>query len=425
MPAFAVIGGQWGDEGKGKIIDFLCEKADIVARYSGGNNAGHTVINQHGTYKLHLVPSGIAWPHTTNIIGNGVVVDPSVLIKEIEENKLNPGRLIVSDKAHIIMPYHILLDNLEEKSRGKNSIGTTGRGIGPAYVDKVSRQGIRIGEIKDLEILSGKIKSILKNKNQIITKIYSSDALILDEILESVYVWKNKLEEYIKPIEKIINDSIKNDKNIIVEVAQGSLLDLDHGTYPYVTSSNSTIGGTISGLGLIPKNYKGIAGIYKAYCTRVGEGPFPTEILGKKGDEIRNKAGEFGVTTGRARRIGWFDGVAGKYTAKINGFDALILTRLDTLDNWEKINICTEYEIDGERTTEYPSNVEDLKKVKPIYTTIDGWTESTKSIKNFSKLNSKAQNYINMIEEVIGVEAKIVSTGPDREETLHIKEFIT
>ncbi|MFL2664729.1 MAG: adenylosuccinate synthase [Dehalococcoidia bacterium] len=425
MPAFAVIGGQWGDEGKGKIIDFLCEKADIVARYSGGNNAGHTVINEHGTFKLHLVPSGIVWPHTTNIIGNGVVIDPNVLIKEIEENKLNPNRLIVSDKSHLIMPYHIILDKLEEKDRGENSIGTTGRGIGPTYVDKVSRNGIRIGELKNIEILSEKIKIILESKNQIITKIYNSMQLSFDEVMESIYLWKNKLEDYIKPIEKIIIESIKNEKNIIVEGAQGSLLDLDHGTYPYVTSSNSTIGGTLTGLGLIPKNYEGIAGIYKAYCTRVGEGPFPTEILGKLGDEIRNKAGEFGVTTGRARRIGWFDGVAGKYTAKINGFDALILTRLDTLDNWEKINICTEYEIDGERTSEFPSNLEDLKRVKPIYTTLEGWTESTRSVTDFSKLNYNAQKYINMIQEIVEVQAKIVSTGPGRNETLHIKEFIT
>ena len=425
MPAFAVIGGQWGDEGKGKIIDFLCEKADIVARYSGGNNAGHTVINEHGTFKLHLVPSGIVWPHTTNIIGNGVVIDPNVLIKEIEENKLNPNRLIVSDKSHLIMPYHVILDKLEEKSRGKNSIGTTGRGIGPTYVDKVSRQGIRIGELKNLETLSKKIKIILENKNQIITKIYNSNELSFDEVMENIYLWKTKLEEYIKPIEKILIESIKNNKNIIVEGAQGSLLDLDHGTYPYVTSSNSTIGGTLTGLGLIPKNYEGIAGIYKAYCTRVGEGPFPTEILGKLGDDIRNKAGEFGVTTGRARRIGWFDGVAGKYTAKINGFDALILTRLDTLDNWEEINICTEYEIDGERTSEFPSDFEELKRAKPIYTTLEGWTKSTRSITDFSKLNYNAQKYINMIEEVVGVQAKIISTGPGRKETLNIKEFIT
>ena len=347
------------------------------------------------------------------------------MIKEIEENKLNPNRLIVSDKSHLIMPYHIILDKLEEKDRGENSIGTTGRGIGPTYVDKVSRNGIRIGELKNIEILSEKIKIILESKNQIITKIYNSMQLSFDEVMESIYLWKNKLEDYIKPIEKIIIESIKNEKNIIVEGAQGSLLDLDHGTYPYVTSSNSTIGGTLTGLGLIPKNYEGIAGIYKAYCTRVGEGPFPTEILGKLGDEIRNKAGEFGVTTGRARRIGWFDGVAGKYTAKINGFDALILTRLDTLDNWEKINICTEYEIDGERTSEFPSNLEDLKRVKPIYTTLEGWTESTRSVTDFSKLNYNAQKYINMIQEIVEVQAKIVSTGPGRNETLHIKEFIT
>ena len=281
MPAYAVIGAQWGDEGKGKIIDVLAENAAIIARYSGGNNAGHTVMNDAGTFKLHLVPSGICWPHAMNVIGNGVVVDPDVLLKEIRENKLDPEHLAVSDRAHLIMPWHITLDKLEEERRGSTAIGTTGRGVGPAYVDKVSRQGLRVGELLDAEDLALRLPEIVNFKNEIITKVYRGTPIDIDTVLQKTNKWISELAPYIRPVENLIADALDSNHNVIVEGAQGALLDLDHGTYPYVTSSNPTVGGTLTGLGMGPKSYGGVAGVYKAYCTRVGAGPFPTEIEGE------------------------------------------------------------------------------------------------------------------------------------------------
>ena len=424
MPAYAVIGAQWGDEGKGKIIDFLAEKAAIIARYSGGNNAGHTVINDAGTFKLHLVPSGICWPHTMNVIGNGVVVDPEVLLKEIGENNLDPSRLAVSDRAHLIMPYHVGLDQLEEAKRGDAAIGTTGRGVGPAYVDKVARQGLRVGELLDPEELALRLPEIVAFKNEIITKIYGGNPVDIEDIIALTKKWANELAEYIRPVENLVADAIDNGENVIVEGAQGALLDLDHGTYPYVTSSNPTVGGTLTGLGMGPRSYGGVAGVFKAYCTRVGAGPFPTEIHGEEGDRIREMAGEFGVTTGRARRIGWFDGVAAKYSARVNGFDGLIVTRLDTLDGWDEIKICVAYELDGKRTDQFPIDAARLERAKPIYESVPGWTESTRSITKPSQINDGAQAYLNKLEEVVGVPVKIVSTGPHRDETLVIEDLI-
>ncbi|MDA0597528.1 MAG: adenylosuccinate synthase [Chloroflexi bacterium] len=424
MPAYAVIGAQWGDEGKGKIIDFLAEKAAIIARYSGGNNAGHTVINDAGTFKLHLVPSGICWPHTMNVIGNGVVVDPEVLLKEIGENNLDPSRLAVSDRAHLIMPYHVVLDRLEEAKRGDAAIGTTGRGVGPAYVDKVARQGLRVGELLDPEELALRLPEIVAFKNEIITKIYGGNPVDIEDIIALTKKWATELAEYIRPVENLVADALDNGENVIVEGAQGALLDLDHGTYPYVTSSNPTVGGTLTGLGMGPRSYGGVAGVFKAYCTRVGAGPFPTEIHGAEGDRIREMAGEFGVTTGRARRIGWFDGVAAKYSARVNGFDGLIVTRLDTLDGWDEIKICVAYELDGKRTDQFPIDAARLERAKPIYESVPGWTESTRSITKPSQINDGAKAYLNKLEEVIGVPIKIVSTGPHRDETLVIEDLI-
>lgn len=424
MPAYAVIGAQWGDEGKGKIIDFLAENAAVVARYSGGNNAGHTVMNDAGTFKLHLVPSGICWPHTMNVIGNGVVVDPDVLLKEISENGLTPQHLAVSDRAHLIMPYHIALDRLEEERRGNAAIGTTGRGVGPAYIDKVARQGLRVGELLNPEDLALRLPEMVAFKNEIITKIYGGDPIDLDSVFALANKWAAELAAYILPVENIVADALDSGGNVIVEGAQGSLLDLDHGTYPYVTSSNSTVGGTLTGLGMGPSSYGGVAGVYKAYCTRVGAGPFPTELLGEEGDRIREQAGEYGVTTGRARRIGWFDGVAGKYSARVNGFDAMIITRLDILDGWDELRVCVAYEIDGVRTEQFPVDTVMLDRAKPIYETIAGWSESTRSITERSQLNAGARAYIEKLEEVVGVPAKIISTGPRREETLVLEDFI-
>ncbi|HIF71711.1 MAG TPA: adenylosuccinate synthase [Dehalococcoidia bacterium] len=424
MPAYAVIGAQWGDEGKGKIIDFLAENAAIIARYSGGNNAGHTVINDAGTFKLHLVPSGICWPHTMNVIGNGVVVDPDILLKEINENNLDPSRLAVSDRAHLIMPYHITLDNLEEERRGDAKLGTTGRGVGPAYVDKVSRQGLRVGELLDPEDLALRLPDIIAFKNEIITKIYGGKPIELEEVFEKTKLWATELAPYIQPVENQIAEALENDGKVIVEGAQGALLDLDHGTYPFVTSSNPTVGGTLTGLGMGPRSYGGVGGVFKAYCTRVGAGPFPTEIHGAEGDAIREQAGEFGVTTGRARRIGWFDAVAGRYSARVNGFDAMIITKLDILDGWDEIKVCVAYEIDGVRTEQFPVDAAMLDRAKPIYEIHPGWTESTRSITEESQLNDGARAYIRRLEELVGVKTKILSTGPRREETLVLEDFL-
>ena len=425
MPAYAVIGAQWGDEGKGKIIDFLAENAAIIARYSGGNNAGHTVINDAGTFKLHLVPSGICWPHTMNVIGNGVVVDPDVLIKEINENNLDPTRLAVSDRAHLIMPYHVVLDRLEEERRGSAALGTTGRGVGPAYVDKVAREGLRVGELLDPEDLALRLPEIVAFKNEIITKIYGGDPIDLDEVFALANKWASELAPYIRPVENLIADVLESDGKVIVEGAQGALLDLDHGTYPYVTSSNPTVGGTLTGLGMGPRAYGGVAGVYKAYCTRVGTGPFPTELHGEEGDRIREQAGdEVGVTTGRARRIGWFDGVAGRYSARVNGFDAMIITKLDILDGWDEIKVCVAYEIDGVRTEQFPIDAAALQRAKPIYESVPGWTESTRAITESDQLNDGARGYIKRLEELVGVPTKILSTGPRREETLVLEDFL-
>jgi adenylosuccinate synthase len=425
MPAYAVIGAQWGDEGKGKIIDFLAENAAIIARYSGGNNAGHTVINDAGTFKLHLVPSGICWPHAMNVIGNGVVVDPDVLLKEINENNLDPSRLAVSDRAHLIMPYHVALDQLEEARRGDAKLGTTGRGVGPAYVDKVARMGLRVGELLDPEDLAFRLPEIVAFKNEIITKIYGGEPIDLESVFKKASMWATELAPYIRPVENLIDEALESDGNVIVEGAQGALLDLDHGTYPFVTSSNPTVGGTLTGLGMGPRAYGGVAGVYKAYCTRVGTGPFPTELHGEEGERIRQQAGdEVGVTTGRARRIGWFDGVAGRYSARVNGFDAMIITKLDILDGWDEIKVCVAYEIDGVRTEQFPIDAVTLDRAKPIYETIPGWTESTRAITRADQLNDGARAYIKKLEELVGVPTKILSTGPRREETLVLEDFL-
>ncbi|MCH7906216.1 MAG: adenylosuccinate synthase [Chloroflexi bacterium] len=424
MPAYAVIGGQWGDEGKGKIIDYLARDASVVARYSGGNNAGHTVINDAGTFKLHLVPSGICWPHITNIIGNGVVIDPDVLLGEIRELNLDPDRLVVSDRAHLIMPYHIKLDLLEEERRGSAAIGTTGRGVGPAYLDKVNRSGLRAGELLDPENLALRLPDIVKFKNEVLTKIYGADPVDVDDIFEAAGRWASDLAPYIKPAEYFVADALESGQNIILEGAQGALLDLDHGSYPYVTSSNPTVGGALSGLGIGPRAFGGVAGVFKAYTTRVGAGPFPTELDDEIGEKIRTIGKEFGTTTGRPRRCGWFDGVAGRYSAKVNGFDALIITKLDILDGFDTVKVCVAYEIDGKRTENFPIDSALLSRSKPIYEELPGWSGSTAGITRPEDVPANAMSYIRFIEDLLGVKASIISSGPRREETVVLDDII-
>ena len=427
MPAFAIIGGQWGDEGKGKVIDYLARDASMVARYSGGNNAGHTVINDQGTFKFHLVPSGICWPHTTNIVGNGVVVDPDVILEEIaglEASGLDTSRLAISDRAHILMPYHRLLDQLEEQRRGRNAIGTTGRGVGPAYVDKISRIGLRIGELLNLEDLDSRLPDIVAAKNEVITKIHGADPIPLDEIFAKVRNWGPRLAKHIRPVELEVAEALDAGENLILEGAQGALLDIDHGTYPFVTSSNSTVGGALSGLGIGPRSFGAVVGVFKAYTTRVGSGPFPTELEDETGERMRTVGKEFGVTTGRPRRCGWFDGVAGRYSVKVNGFDSMVITKLDILDGFETVKVCVAYELDGKRTETFPVDTAKIARSKPVYEEFPGWSGSTAGVTERDQIPQNAARYIRFLEELLGIPVSIISSGPRREETVLLHRII-
>jgi len=421
MPGLLVLGGSWGDEGKGKIIDYLAAEADVVARFSGGNNAGHTVINDKGEFKLHLLPSGIFWPQTSCVIGNGAVIDPEVLISEINElasQGIDVSRLTVSDRAHLIMPYHIVLDNLEEVARGAGSIGTTGRGVGPAYVDKTSRLGIRANDLLNLDLLRPRLESVLSMKNQIIEKIYGADPLLLEDIWAQCEKWNRVLAPYIGNAGDIIRQAFYENKTVLLEGAQGALLDLDHGTYPYVTSSNPTVGGAVTGLGLSPKSISSVLGVFKAYTTRVGAGPFPTELLDSVGEEIRVRAWEYGSTTGRPRRCGWFDGIAARYSAELNDYTSIILTRLDILDGFEIVKVCVGYRVDGKVVERFPTDIEVLARCEPIYEEISGWQEPTAGATDMNQIPKEAQHYIKRLEKIVGKSVSIVSTGPSREQTL-------
>ena len=420
MAIVTIIGGQWGDEGKGKIIDHLAKNADLVARYSGGNNAGHTIENDYGKFALHLVPCGVGWEGTINLIGSGTVIDPDVLIDELElisKNSL-PGEIFISEKAHMIMPYHIKLDQAEENDRGSEAVGTTGRGIGPAYSDKISRNGIRIGDLKDIDLLQKKISKNLNFKNKILREIYETEEISKKEIFEKIDNWQNKLSKYIANTEQIIHRNIEEKKFILLEGAQGALLDIDHGTYPYVTSSNSISGGSLTGLGIGAKEIDKVMGVFKAFTTRVGEGPFPTEIFGENAEKIREIAGEFGATTGRPRRIGWFDAVAAKYSTKINGLDSIVITKLDILDHFEKIKVCTAYEYKGEKLDFFPTDPEILSNIKPIYEEFEGWDESTYNLDSYEKINEIAKLFISKLENILDVPIDVISTGPSRNATI-------
>jgi adenylosuccinate synthase len=429
MPAYAVIGGQWGDEGKGKVIDYLAGNVDGVVRYAGGNNAGHTVVNDKGTFQLHLVPSGICWPDVYGIIGNGVVVDPDVLVSELTEigaRGIDTSKLFISERAHVIMPYHIVLDRLEEEARGEGAIGTTGRGIGPAYMDKTGRMGIRVGDLLDWDALVPMVERLLKHKNALITKIYGGEALELDDVLAKCRLWADQMAPYAKATEQLVQDLLAQGKKVLLEGAQGTLLDIDHGSYPYVTSSSPSIGGACTGLGLNPQAIKGVLGVFKAYSTRVGGGPMPSEIRDEEeAEEIRQKAQEFGVTTGRARRIGWFDGVAAKYSQLVNGFTGIVLTRLDILDDFDSVKVCVGYEVNGERVDRFPANTGLLARCEPIYEELPGWDKPTASATQLSQLPENALAYVKRIEELVGCKVQIISTGPRREETIQVEPVFT
>ena len=428
MPAYAVIGGQWGDEGKGKVIDYLAGDVDSVVRYAGGNNAGHTVVNDKGTFQLHLVPSGICWPNVYGIIGNGVVVDPDVLVGELTEiaaRGIDTSKLFISERAHVIMPYHVVLDRLEEEARGDAAIGTTGRGIGPAYMDKTGRMGIRVGDLLDWDTLEPLVAQNLKQKNALITKIYGSEPLALDDVLAKCRIWADQMTPYAKATEQLVQDLLAQNKKVLLEGAQGTLLDIDHGSYPYVTSSSPSIGGACTGLGLNPQAIKGVLGVFKAYSTRVGSGPMPSEIKGEEAEEIREKAQEFGVTTGRARRIGWFDSIAARYSQLVNGFTGLVLTRLDILDEFDSVKVCVGYEVDGKRVDRFPANTGLLARCEPIYEELPGWDQPTASATELSQLPENALAYVKRIEELVGCRVQIISTGPRREETIQVEPVFT
>ena len=428
MPAYAVLGAQWGDEGKGKIIDYLSRRADIVARFSGGNNAGHTVINDLGDFSLHLVPCGVFSDGVMNVIGNGVVVDPDVLIEEMEALKQGgvdiSSSLMISERAHLIMPYHVILDTLAEKGRGTQAIGTTGKGIGPAYSDKTSRTGIRAADILDLEALKVRLNAVLPFTNAILEKIYEVEPVSLNSILEKSEYWQKRLASFIKPVGRYVNDTLDGGGTVVLEGAQGILLDLDHGTYPFVTSSSPTIGGASTGLAIQPKQITNVLGIFKAYNTRVGSGPFPTELFDEIGEGIRTVAKEFGTTTGRARRIGWFDGVLARYSNRINGYTSAVITRLDVLDHLDSINICVGYRLDGEILDEPPGGVAALERCTPVYETLEGWDLPTAGISDISKLPTKAREYVDRLEGLIGCPVDIISTGPHRDNTIMVRDIL-
>ena len=427
MPVYAVLGAQWGDEGKGKIVDFLARDADIVARFSGGNNAGHTVMNPFGTFKLHLVPVGVFWPHTMVVIGNGAVVNPDVLLQEIDdlqEKGLNlDGRLMVSERSHLVMPYHEVLDGLAEAARSE-AIGTTGRGIGPAYTDKAARIGIRVADLLDVEALLPRLDDAMSHNNAIIERVYGGEPVALDSVYDRCKEWASRMMPYIGPVEHIVYDALQAGQTVVLEGAQGALLDLDHGTYPFVTSSHPTIGGACTGLGLLPDQIESVLGVFKAYSTRVGAGPFLTELKDDTGERIRDLAGEFGTTTGRARRVGWFDSVVARYSLRVNGYTSLILTRLDVLDSFDSIRLCSAYELDGEIVTDFPGSAAVLERCTPIYEDFPGWDSPTAGVTDYDDLPEGALAYVRRLEELIGRPIDIISTGPYRHETIEVRSMI-
>ncbi len=428
MSAFIVLGAQWGDEGKGKMTDYLAEDADVVVRFQGGNNAGHTVEVGDKQYKLHLIPSGILYDDKVNVIGNGVVVDPKALFEEIEYLegvgvKVTPEKLMISDRAQLIMPYHKTLDRLKEKARGKNDIGTTGKGIGPCYTDKFERCGIRVCDLMHPEVFEEKLRENMEAKNLYITKVLGGEAENFEETLKMYLEFGKKLKPFVKDTSVKVYDSIKEDKNVLFEGAQGMLLDIDYGTYPYVTSSNTTAGGVVSGSGVGPTMITNAVGIAKAYTTRVGKGPFPTELLDETGDWIREKGHEYGVTTGRSRRCGWLDLVILKTTVRVSGLTSLAVTKIDTLAGLDKIKVCVGYEFNGEVMDYFPASLEDLAECKPVYEEFDGWDESVADARSYEELPENAKKYIERIEEFTGTRISIVSVGPKRDQTMRVKEL--
>ncbi len=427
MANVVVVGAQWGDEGKGKITDLLSKSADVVVRYQGGVNAGHTVVVKDQVFKLHLIPSGILYPDTECIIGCGTVIDPKVLIGELDQLEalnVSTENLLISETAHVTMPYHRLIDQASEERRGDHKIGTTGRGIGPTYADKSERMGLRIIDLIDPETLRKKVRWTVEYKNSILEKLYGLSPLDPAAIIDEYQSYADRLRPHVVDSSLKIYDAIQRKRNILFEGAQGTLLDLDHGTYPYVTSSNPVAGGACVGTGVGPTMIDRVIGVAKAYTTRVGEGPFPTELKGQIGELLCDRGSEFGTTTGRKRRCGWFDAVIGRYAVRINGLDCLAITKLDVLDEMEEIKVCVAYEVDGQRCNDFPSNSLKFARCKPIYETVPGWQQSTEHCRSLDDLPKQALNYLKFLAELMEVPIAIVSLGASRDQTIIVEDPI-
>jgi adenylosuccinate synthase len=429
MSVIVVVGGQWGDEGKGRIVDLLAQRAHIVARYSAANNAGHTIINELGEFKLHLVPAGIFYPDKICVIGNGVVIDPAVLLHEIaelEERGVSvKDRLFISDRAHVLMPYHKVIENLDEKLRGKDAIGTTGRGVSPAFADKVGRAGIRMADLVDPEALAETLELRVPYKNLYLEKLYGAEPLSIDALLTEYQELGATLRPYVHDTSGLVQQAVRSGDTVLLEGAQGSLLDLDFGTYEYVTSSvpSSVAAGAALGIGIGPTQLDQVLGVYKAYNTRVGSGPMPTELLDETGDLLREGGPrpEYGSTTGRPRRCGWFDGVAARYTARINGITGAALTRLDVLDQFASIQVCTHYRVGEQVIDTMPASRPAMARAEPVYQELPGWLSDTSAVRRFEDLPRQAQAYVRFVEEILETSICLVSVGPERDQCISIK----
>ncbi len=427
MSTVVITGAQWGDEGKGKIVDILTEDADYIVRYQGGHNAGHTVVIGDSKFILHLIPSGILRPGKKCVIGNGVVIDPQALLAEID-GLLKKGievreNLLISGRAHIIMPYHRAIEKESEKQKGSLKIGTTGRGIGPTYADKMARVGVRVADILDKEVFRDKLKTNIQEMNYFLDRLYGAKGFILEDIYDEYIGYAERLRDFITDTAVLLNRALRQGKNILFEGAQGTHLDVDHGTYPYVTSSNATSGGACTGTGVGPTKIDKVIGVVKAYTTRVGSGPFPTELQDATGEFLRDKGREYGATTGRPRRCGWFDAVATRYAADVNGFTGMVLTKMDVLDDLDEIRICTGYRYQGKQYTDMPSQLNVLEDCEPVYETIRGWKASTAGLSDYEALPLNAKKYIERIKELIGVDVDIISTGFRRDETIVLRRI--
>lgn len=427
MPAVVLVGAQWGDEGKGKATDLLGGRVDYVVRYQGGNNAGHTVVIGDKKFALHLLPSGILTPEVTPVIGNGVVIDAGVLFKEIEgleSQGIDTSKLIISANAHLITSYHVTLDKVTERFLGNSKIGTTGRGIGPTYADKISRVGIRVQDLFDEKILRAKVEGALTNKNQTLVKVFNRRAISVDEVVGELLGYAERLRPHVADTALILNKALDENKVVLLEGGQGTLLDVDHGTYPFVTSSNPTAGGACAGSGIGPTKITGVIGILKAYTTRVGSGPFPTELLDEDGEKLRTIGGERGVTTGRPRRCGWFDAPIARYATRVNGLTDIFLTKLDVLTGWDKIPVCVAYEIDGKRSDELPMTQTEFHHAKPIYENLPGWKEDISGARTIEDLPANARAYVKYLEEVSGTRISAIGVGQDRDATISLHDLL-